>query len=543
MAYMKGMHNIVSIIDIFHNETDGRIVKYLGKKLIDREKKQQQAVPLYDSSSQSIHHKSGVVVSPKVGMSLYEKRMQAYRATQTFVDATTGEAFEVSQLLLENNPETDAKNAQTAAANITYSEMVSLMNEIDQIKPPSGYLDDEDEDSVDDMNSAKNEKMLTVKKNKHVISSQTIDSNAVQKNLTELVLEKIKQVERVQSYAHRDPAKQRKLNNRKSFSYGEYTVDLVVKDRPQETSRSDENSVYSFGSETMMTLMPPKSAASQPPPGSQYRQRRDRLQSSKSTKSTKSNYDINVSKECEIVDVYAGPKSAISRKSENLEPRPHMNNKPRTPGSKLASNIPHMVPESVVQFNPNETFYAKKPSTAVTMAASLSSVVVQSIIKKGTVEKHLNKMNNFYYLNELANTNRTATRHLVDELKRNERTSPILPLFSSRDSKTVRYEDSPSARKNSSPVRKQQLHQRGESEAPYNFARFLVSRQSLPPNQQQTLQRVSNKTDVYNSENQIMTKYLDSLKRSGLYNQNSKPIVRNILVETSKSRDKSQRSY
>jgi hypothetical protein len=532
MAYSKGMHNIVSIIDIFHDKTDERIVKYLGKKYIDRAKKQQQAF-FFESSTQSIQ-KSGVV-SPKVGMSLYEKRMQAFAATRTFFDSATGEPFEVSQLTLENNPEIDAKIAQTAPGNnITHSEMVSLWNEIDNIKPPSGYLDDEDsDDEVKD----KIEKPKTVNKSKLVVSSQTIGANVSEKNLTELVLEKIKKVEKAKAYAQNDPAKQRNLNNRKSFSYGEYTVDMVVKDLSQETSRSEENSLRSFSSEIML-MVPPRTPMNQTP-GSQQRQR-TRLQSSKSIKSVKSNYEINLDKECQIIDVYTGLKSAVSKKSENLDAKSP--NKPRTPASKITSNIPHVVPDSVAQFNPNETFYAKKPSTAATVTISLCSVETNHI--KDLPEKHLNKMNNFYYLNTLASTNRSTTKHLVDELRRNEREMPVLPVLSSRShtGKTVTVAGSPvvSARNNSSPERKQ----RCESERPYYSARpSVLMGKRQPLSNQLQVQRLSNKIDVQNSENKIMNKYLDSLKRGGLYNQNSKPIIRNLLVETNKSRDKLQRSY
>jgi hypothetical protein len=552
MAYTRGMHNLVSLIDIFHNKTDERIVRYLGKKFVDRARIQQQS---YENSSSSSQYHSFQSKQSKHGLTLYEKRMQAYNSglsSQQLGDNSNG-GLELSQVL----DETDTANRRNAA-NMTYSDMMSLLNEIDKIKPQSSLNIDEDEEIT-----ASRLKQMSANNNyRYIASSKTIASSVEPKNLAELVMEKVKHVERVQASVRRDPAVSlKKLNNKKSLSYGEYTVDLVVKDPPASTHRSDENSTNSTGSDLSGKIRPLKSSSNQKPAPSQQQLHRQRIQSSKSTKSTKSNYDINLEKECEIVDVYTPLKSRCSNRNEELV---HGISKPATSSGRLAASIPHQIPLNVATFSLNEKYYTKKSGTPGTTTESSDVTVMRPIIKSaksGVAGVHLAKFNNFIYLNTLANTNRTSTKHLVEELNRREKEPPMFPMWNAdaprpSTNKTVRIVSGVSSSYSNLPNSSRDFKSRNsyadEIDAAqtqlYDRLSVPVSRRSAKMQSQQQQQQqspllVSNQHLVRNSESQIMTKYLESLKRGGLYTENSKPIVRNILAEVSnKKLNKSQRS-
>lgn len=440
LAYGRNMHHIVNLIDVFHKETDKRIVKYLGKKLIRRMQTQQQQQP-----------------KPMAGYSLYEKRMKTtFEKSKVFFDHT-GEAFEVSQMINNKINEEDYEEVE-----LTSTALASLMDEVDQMKPPSDFFEpsedlkpDEQEKKTAEPTKSNNDQNL--KDNNMpsflITSDQTMESQPAGPNdLLGMILTKLKQQD------HTEMVKKRhnpKLNNKKVLNYENFKVDMLVKD-PTECQMDSPKS--------------PRIGV-------------------RRTLSSKSNLiEINLDKECEIVDVQEIIKPdrelsspvGLKRESNGVA-------RSKSHRSQKYLEIPHMVPQSVATFSMNERFYAKKSRPG-------------TVAKSDPINRDINRLKSFTYVSELSEK-RSSAKHLMDEFKKEN----VRPLSITSSSKPVVM-----------PVPSRTFKEIN--------SQFRVANLSKSAKVVQT----SNNSVKTNHSNQAMDRYLESLKKAGLWNENSKPVIRNL---------------
>ena len=471
MAYAHNMHTIVNLIDIFAKDTERRIVKYLGNNYVKRTKKQKEL-------------RISRVPSPVNGVSYYEKRIKFFENIKANSDQNAGGALEVSQM-----PETDTNISKPL---MTRSELMNFLDEIDQTKPSSEF--NEETYSKSEMSNKKEEiftKLNNELDNDNMNISSLIQRDLGKNDLTQLIMDKINLGENLRFNELMTDKSKRKFN-KKVLNYSEYTVDMIVKDTSStESTKSDKQ--YN-------DKLSPNSAKS-----SENKKLRP-------IESSTSNYDINPDKKCEIVDVH----DKMIKYANNIQFRMHMTprslekkQKQKTSGKLI--NIPHIIPlHSIPPFNNrNKIIFAKKSSTD---GAAFN-------IKGDPDAKHLTKLNTYYYLNDLSirNKRNASAKSFLEELKSNEKATPLFPIYSNISNYRP-VDKSHSAEKF---VGEETMENNVTSKVNNDRLSLLACAKSV---------KTMPKPMPYKTEEAILNTYLDSLKQAGLYNKNSRPIIKNSML-------------